>query len=172
MVNQATLDLLGYNGEELIGQPVGILFEEEEEEEEEEEVFSDRRLKKLLKEGNVRNLEGRKIPVVLSGSVMRNNEGKFEGIVCVVRDITERKRLEENWRKYEFIANTSGDFMTLINRDYEYEVVNEAYCLAHRRKREEIIGKTVADVWGGEKFKEVIKERLDRCFKGVVCYYS
>ena len=54
-------------------------------------------------------------------------------------------------KKFEFIVNTSNEFMTLINRDYIYEAANLAYCKAHNRKHEEIVGKTVAEIWGKEK---------------------
>jgi len=77
--NKATCDLLGYAEEELVGQPVGMILaeEEEEEEEEEERIFSGRGLRKLVKDGSVRDMDlmykaksGEKIPVSFSGSVM------------------------------------------------------------------------------------------------------
>ena len=94
-VNQATLNLLGYEENELIGKPVSMIFEEE-------VVFKELGLEDLIKKESVRNVEktylskdGRKIPVLFSGSVMRDDDGKIQGIVCVVLDITERKRAEE-----------------------------------------------------------------------------
>jgi putative nucleotidyltransferase with HDIG domain/PAS domain S-box-containing protein len=73
---------------------------------------------------------------------------------------------EEMWRRYEFIANTSHDFMTLINADYVYEAANRAYCAAHCKLPQEIIGRHVADVWGREIFDTVVKRALDTCFAG------
>ncbi len=112
-VNESTCSLLGYREEELVGQPASLLFSEEEEEEEEEdtaqlivsqEALPVKRtvLRRLVKEGFVSNVEkwlvakgGHKTPVLLSGSVMRDNAGAIRGIVCVAQDITERKRAEE-----------------------------------------------------------------------------
>ena len=62
--------------------------------------------------------------------------------------------------------------MTLINRDCVYEVVNRAYCRAHQKEADEIIGGTVASVWGEAAFKEVIKGCLDRCFDGEEVQYD
>jgi PAS domain S-box-containing protein len=73
---------------------------------------------------------------------------------------------EEIRHRYEFIVNTSREFMTLIDRAYCYEAANAAYCRAHSLKLEEIIGRTVADVWGSGAFERVIKSNLDRCFGG------
>jgi PAS domain S-box-containing protein len=87
-------------------------------------------------------------------------------------EVAERKALEETWRRYEFIVNTSRDFMTLINRDYTYEAANESYCKAHNKTREEIVGHVIADVWGEERFLAQIKGHLDKCFAGNEGHYQ
>jgi PAS domain S-box-containing protein len=79
---------------------------------------------------------------------------------------------EEMRRRYEFIINTSRDFMTLINRSYVYEAANDAYCAAHDKTREEVIGKTLADLWGEKLFLGLIKGHLDRCFAGEEVNYQ
>ena len=67
---------------------------------------------------------------------------------------------------YEEIVNRSSDYITLINRDYVYEIANDAYCRQIGRSRDEVIGRTVSDVWGQERFERAIKPNLDRCFAG------
>jgi putative nucleotidyltransferase with HDIG domain/PAS domain S-box-containing protein len=76
------------------------------------------------------------------------------------------KGSNELWRRYEFIVNTSQNLMTLINKDYVYEVVNDAYCSAHDMKREDLVDRTVCDIWGDEVFGDVIREYLDGCLAG------
>jgi len=87
-------------------------------------------------------------------------------------DMTIQKQLEEVREKFEFIVNTSKDFMSFVNSDYVYEAVNEAYCAAHQRDKEEILGMNLADVWGGEVFSEVIKPHLEVCFPGEDVHYE
>ncbi len=87
-------------------------------------------------------------------------------------DPDQYRSLEDAYRKYEFIANNSRDFMTLIDRNYIYEAVNDPYCQAHKKSRAEIIGSTVADVWGERIFNSVIRDYLDRCFTGEVANYE
>lgn len=77
---------------------------------------------------------------------------------------TERNALEEVWRRYEFIVNTSREFMTLVSREYRYEAANESYCKAHNKSRDEIVGKTVEEVWGTGRYLAKIKEPFDKCF--------
>ncbi|MBU4566535.1 MAG: PAS domain S-box protein [Desulfarculus sp.] len=78
----------------------------------------------------------------------------------------DQDRYIEMARKYEFMANHSTDYISLINRDYVYEMVNEEYKQARRSVGEEIEGKTVADLWGEKLFNSVIKINVDRCLNG------
>lgn len=82
------------------------------------------------------------------------------------RNEAERKALEEMWRRYEFIVNTSKEFMTLISRDYRYEAANTSYCRAQNKPREDIVGKAVFELWGTGRYQEEIKATLDGCFAG------
>ena len=67
---------------------------------------------------------------------------------------------------YEEIVNRSRDYITLINRDYVYEIANDAYCRQIGKRREEIVGRSVAEVWGEDRFVTAIKPHLDRCLRG------
>ena len=85
--NQATYDLLGYSQEELLGKPFSTIFAEED--------YSGIGLDDLINKGFTRNIEttylskyGQKIRMLLTASVIFNEEGRFEGIVCVAQDIT------------------------------------------------------------------------------------
>ena len=85
--NQATYDLLGFTKEELIGKPFAMIFAEG--------YYSGIGLDDLINKGFTRNAEttymskyGEKIRMLFTASVIYNEEGKFEGIVCVAQDIT------------------------------------------------------------------------------------
>ena len=107
-----------------------------------------------------------------SRTVRDPDTGEARELIVVTRDISDRKWAEEVLGRYEFIANASNEFMTLINRRYVYEAANDAYCAAHGRPRAEIVGKSVADIWGQEIFRTVIKGYLDECFGGAVVQYE
>jgi PAS domain S-box-containing protein len=85
--NQATYDLLGYTKEELIGKPFSMIFVEG--------YYSGIGIDDLINKGFTRNVEttylskyGEKIRMLFTASVIFNEEGRFEGIVCVAQDIT------------------------------------------------------------------------------------
>jgi diguanylate cyclase (GGDEF)-like protein/PAS domain S-box-containing protein len=73
--------------------------------------------------------------------------------------------------KYEYIVNTSKDFITLINKDYIYELVNSSYEKIIAKPQEEILNHTVAAVWGNTIFETKLKNYLDKCFEGEEVHY-
>jgi PAS domain S-box-containing protein len=82
------------------------------------------------------------------------------------------KQVHDDFIKYKFISNAAEDFMTLINKNYEYEAVNRSYCREHNQKKADILGKKVYEVWGRESFQSNIKDFLDRCFQGEIVRYQ
>lgn len=85
----------------------------------------------------------------------------------------EQQRIEDAyWKKNMFVVNAASAFMTLINQDYVFEVANDAYLNAHKKKRDDIVGKTITAVWGHEIFEMVIKPNIDACFAGEIIQYK
>ena len=90
----------------------------------------------------------------------------------LLRDITERKKSEEMWSKYKAIVNASSELMIMINREYKYEAVNDAYCSAQGMRRENILGKAISEICGKEYFARTIKTNIDKCFGGDIVKYK
>ncbi|MFZ3168793.1 MAG: PAS domain S-box protein, partial [Candidatus Methanoperedens sp.] len=107
IVNKTACDLLGYKAEELVGQSVNVIFGDG------MLQFKKPWLDELNENGSLSNIEttylakdGRKIPVLFSGSIMRYNNGSVQGIVCVALDITKRKQTEEALNKSRNLLDT------------------------------------------------------------------
>ncbi len=81
-------------------------------------------------------------------------------------DISERKKAEETLRKYERIVSTTEDMMGLVNHDGIYEAVNESYLKALHKKRDQVVGRGVAEVIGVKPFEEKIRPRLEEALSG------
>ena len=82
------------------------------------------------------------------------------------------KQTAEALKKFEFIVNGSRDFMTLINREYRYEAANSAFCSAQGLTVQEVLGKSVAEVWGKGVFARYIKKHLQQAFSGAEVLYE
>ena len=92
-VNKAALDLLGYQEDELIGQPMKKIFLQEEGENEEDILH--KYFQKIITAGVAYNIgltfltkKGKGIPVNFSGALMQQ-DGRIIGIVGVARDMRQ-----------------------------------------------------------------------------------
>lgn len=92
--------------------------------------------------------------------------------IRLLENTTERRALMEMRKRFEFIADASADFMTLINRHYHYEAANRAFQQARNKSHEAIIGMSVGQIWGRELFESEIRGYLDACFGGEVVHYE
>lgn len=72
--------------------------------------------------------DGRRIPVIVSPSSIRGEDGSVAGRVATVKDITERKQLERDLaaseQRWRSIAENPFDFVVIIDRAYRYTYVN------------------------------------------------
>ena len=72
----------------------------------------------------------------------------------------------------DHVINNSRSMISIINRNYIYEKVNTAFCVAHQAVIDSIIGKSLGDVWGQETFQNTIKSNIDLCFSGKTVRYE
>ena len=142
--SQSACDLLGLLPGEPIGKPASSFYAGGLTEARQimERVKSGDRLHNHLTE--VTTLRGRKIPISLSVSAIRNSSGKIVGTVGVVHDLTEIRRLEDELNtKNRFMANIlqdSADAIITMNPD---EIIT-----SWNRGAESIFGYSAAEAVG------------------------
>ncbi len=115
--------------------------------------------------------DGRLFWADLSVTPVRNPAGQIEYLLGIVVDITERKQAEEALRQYRHIVSASLDSLSLVDRQYSYRVVNNAYLRRTTRSYRDIVGHSVAEVMGADTFAHLLKAKLDRCLDGETVHY-
>ncbi len=110
--NQAALDLFGYRAGELTDKHAELLFAEP--------TVCRAALARIAggeppssQEIDGRTCDGLIVPVSLSGRVMRDPDGNTVGVVLVLRDVTERKRAEEELTRTQAEVVTREKLATL-----------------------------------------------------------
>lgn len=166
--NKKTVETIGYTAEELACIPFTKYVHPED-----CDMVFERQMKHLHGESLPPTYTFRAITklgkeLLLEINVARTDWEGRPANINFIRDVTDQLKLEMGWRKAEFIINSAKELMTLVNRNYIYEAVNNAYCNAHAKPREEILGKSIADIWGENKFSRLIKPIIDRSFKGEI----
>ena len=143
--NKATLRMLGYQEEELVGQEIEIILPED-------SLDWASKLRDLAEKGEVNNVEiiyiskdGKEIPVIFSGTLMRNKQG-IQGVICVAQDISER-RLQTAELKYQ----ATHDALTLLaNRTLLSDHLDQAILMGKRAKKP--VALLIMDL---DRFKEI-----------------
>jgi PAS domain S-box-containing protein len=131
-VNPAACKLLGYDVDELIGQPVANIIAEEgigngasAESDAIEPILAGDVESALLAK------DGREIPVLISGARMQDADGNLEGVVYAARDITARKKAEREIAEKSALINTTFENMTrgfaIYDADFKIAAFNQRY---------------------------------------------
>lgn len=102
MVNGAVTEILGYEREALTGKPVDILLAEPPPDSQAAVASVSQLLEQLLSVGQVTDMEvycstadDDTVPMSISASMLEDEAGIPTGIVCVAKDISERKEAEQ-----------------------------------------------------------------------------
>ncbi len=170
MVNQAALNLLCYTNEDLLSEPLEIIFEEKFSP---NELIINNSLEKEstgIVEKNLLTKDGRKIPVLFSASLMRSADGMNQGIVCVATDITERKRAEAQISKLFRAVEQCTVSIVITDTKGTIEYVNPEFSLITGYSFEESIGQNPRILKSGEQRSEVYKELWKTITSGKVWY--
>jgi PAS domain S-box-containing protein len=139
-VNEAYAEMVGRSREELVGANVSTVVDEETRREAkrlEEELLAGERATAFLTaeftgpDGDVRIGEA-------TFALLEAGSG-YERI-GVVRDVTERKRREQELERYETMVETVDDGIYAVDEDGRFVLVNDALCDLTGYDREELIG--------------------------------
>jgi PAS domain S-box-containing protein len=117
-----------------------------------------------------RRKDGSEFPLEISMIDWEAANARF--YTAILRDVTPRKQAIEQVQRYEFIANTAAEPMALINQQHVFDAVNDAYCHARGRSRAELIGHSLAEIWGEVRYREKILPYLEPCFAGQIVRYE
>jgi len=121
-VNNTTEKLTEYKEKELVGQSINILL-----------FNTDDQINILINNSkdvdlSLKTKYGTIIPVSTSCSVIKDKNENLKGYVIICRDITERKKSEEDLIKLASIVKHSSELVNLATLDGRMVFLNEAGC--------------------------------------------
>ncbi|MCJ7679405.1 MAG: EAL domain-containing protein [Candidatus Aminicenantes bacterium] len=170
-VNDAFCRSYGYFEEEIIGRDAVVLWDKDIENEYQQSIFPKALRGGLKGEFLHRRQDGNLFPVLLSRAVIKDNRKKPIAIAGIVRDITERKLIEQQFQSLSHFDSLTS----LPNRAYMIEKLSQSlvqarwnnYTLAllfidldHFKKINDTLGHDA-----GEKMLKEVASRLVECVR-------
>ncbi|MEQ8536580.1 MAG: PAS domain S-box protein [Coleofasciculus sp. D1-CHI-01] len=178
-INQQSLDILGYTPAEIVGRGIQFFLDTLHPD---DLPLIERNLNFwqtatdsdiLTTESRFRHKNGSWC-WLLSREVVfeRDENNQVIKILGTSQDITELKEAEDALRRHERIVSSTTDAISLVDRDYTYQIINQAYLDWNQKQYNEIVGHSVSDLLGEDVFVQVIKPNLDRCLAGETINYQ
>jgi len=169
-VNRAICDNLGYSEKEIISMNMQDIIPKEY-----QELYK-KRITKILKgealsepaEYEVRGKDGKEYVIEIRSAPYIKG-GKIIGFQGIARDITNRKKMEEELKKseekYRILVETMSDGLGINDEDGRYTFVNDRLCKMLGYSPDEMIGHPVIEFLD-ETSKKIFKEQLKKRRRG------
>lgn len=110
--------------------------------------------------------DGTRFPVSLSRSSVQSENGTEVFVVCVARDVTDRKRAEERIResekKYRTLVETAQEGIAVVDLGENLLFLNEAFADTLGYQKEELVGLNLSQVSDGKQLAAFRKGTEDR----------
>ncbi|RJE84297.1 response regulator [Paenibacillus sp. 1011MAR3C5] len=164
-LNKTAEEMLGYTTQELAGHATPLLFMDNEEIAVEAErlteqlgrhiqpgleVFRELRDDRFSyeREWTFIHKDGHRIPILHSSNGLRDRNGKFSGVVGMLRDISDRKQVEKARNRLLDIVESAKDLIASVDMNGELIYMNRA-------------GKEMLGLPGEEKDASTVKDHID-----------
>jgi len=169
-INPAMLKLFGYTQKEMLKLNARILYVNPEDRDrfqqkiEQEEFVQDYELK-------LRKKDGTEIDCVVTSNVRRSEQGDILGYQGIIRDITERKRMErtlqEEKQRLQVTLRSTGDGVITTNLQGNVEIINRVAEELTGWSYQEAIGKKLQEVFNivDERTRRPIRDPIEKVIK-------
>ena len=165
--NNTFVKKVGLTKEEIIGKPIFDFYDDE------FIPIAKQLLIEFQKTGEIKNKElilnsssGEKFWVLVSGTAIRDNEGKIITSRMILRDITERKKIEqENFEQrlnFKELVENLFDGVTIADETTRPLFVNNKFAEITGYSKEELYNMTGRDFTRPEDFPVLLKQMKDQ----------
>jgi PAS domain S-box-containing protein len=155
-VNGAYADLVGYDPEELVGEHASVLMQSGDLRAGQEQVQAVLDGEKSHASGEVELVrkDGGTVEVALNFTTLPGENGTYDGIVGVARNITDRRRRERQLLQYRTLVEAAGDPMYVLDTEGFLELHNDAMAAFYGDPEADLVGMHAGDVTSDEGYRK------------------
>ncbi len=172
-LNDAVLKMTGYSREELIGKSALAFVADDDRMKvigDMAQTIEDKHLK-LLTSYNLVRKDGSVFEAELGSGMMLDKDGNITGFMGVLRDVTERRKMQEELRqtaeKLRAMFDSMNDAVTVVDMNTRIVEANEAAVRLHRyNDKSEMIGLSGADLIAEEEREKVVEYTMNAVREG------
>jgi len=173
-VNDSFARMHGYSPKEMIGMTVENLFNEEQMDKFTKGINQIKTEGSWVSEIDHIKRDGTSFPTYMTVTLLKYDDGKTIGVFVICRDITEQKRAIEKLKKsenkyHELFENMSSGCsifkVTEDGLDYIYKDFNRSGEKIDNLKRDDLIGRSVFDLFPDAMMKSGINKVFERVWK-------
>lgn len=162
--NDFLLQLTGWERNEIIDRNWFDIFHPPEQRENSRQVFLERisegsDSKAFCSEQEIVTRQGERRLISWKSTVMPNSEGSPASITCFGEDISERRRAEEVFKRYQLICRHASDIILFFTREGQIIEINDAAVKTYGYSRKEMLSKKVHDLRAPES-KALLAEKI------------
>lgn len=96
---------------------------------------------------------------------------RLKTLADMIGSTLQRVRTQMHLQQHKHIIESTSSIISMVNRQYVYQHVNNACVEAFKKDRDQIVGHTAEDLLGKRLFNQV-KPFYDHCFKGEEITYQ
>lgn len=119
-----------------------------------------------LASGEIRHMEAHATPIEIHGT---------KHLYSILHDVTDqvkaREALRQSEEKFKKIVNTLPQFVSYVDKDMIYRLVNQTYLDRFGLKEEDFIGKHLAEIIGRDSYEKA-RPHLEKVFQGEKVQYQ
>lgn len=164
-VNQAWLDTLGYNKNEVLGKSFGDFLHPEWANHFKKNFPRFKAVGEILGvEFEMVKKDGSMILVSFNGKIGNDRDGDFKQTHCVLHDITEARRVEKEIKKFKTVADSALNGQAIVDLEGNITYINNYFAKTHGYSSDELIGKNLSIFHNKRQMVEV--EKINKSLKG------
>ncbi len=161
--NNYTEKMLGMDKEDLLKKPVNELYTEDEWLKIRRENVRSKGMKHHLETKMIKK-DGKLVDVDISVSVLKDKNGNVTGSIGVIRDITKRKKAEEQMKIKDIAIESSVNGMVITDMNGDITYVNDSYLnMWGYQNCDDVKGEPIVKFWNSKgKFVEVMDSLIKK----------